>query len=259
MKAALIGCTGLVGSTLLSQTSFDELYNSSNIEQIKGRSFRYVVCAGAPAEKWKANQDPDADWKNISRLINSIQEVTAETFVLISTVDVYPKPIGVDESTPINPEEVEPYGKHRYLLEQFVRDNFPRHLIMRLPGLFGRGLKKNFVYDLIHDNCLDYTNLDSIFQFYNLVRLWNDIQTALRNGVRLLNMATEPVSAREVADECGRPGLTNRSKRPPAQYNVRSKYADLYGGRKDYMYDRKTVLEELRDFYTTEKKGHSVG
>ena len=53
-ETALIGYSGFVGGNLLRQRSFDACFNSSNIEAIAGRSFDLVVCAGAPAEKWKA-------------------------------------------------------------------------------------------------------------------------------------------------------------------------------------------------------------
>lgn len=252
MTTALIGFTGLVGSTLLTQNSFDEHYNSSNIEQIKGSEFSLVVCAAAPAEKWKANQKPIEDWENISRLINSMREIRAEQVVLVSTVDVYPSPIVVDESTGIDPEEAEPYGRNRYLLEQFVGNNFPQHLIIRLPGLFGRGLKKNFIYDLIHKNELDYTNLNSVFQFYNLLNIWKDTQIAIRNGIKLINMATEPVSALEIANSCGMFNLTNKSSRKPSYYDMRSNYAKFYGGHGDYMYDKESVLTDINVFFNAE-------
>ena len=59
-STALIGYTGFVGSNLLRQRPFDACFNSSNIDQIAGRSFDLVVCCGARAEKWKANADPEA-------------------------------------------------------------------------------------------------------------------------------------------------------------------------------------------------------
>ncbi|WP_417196808.1 RHS repeat domain-containing protein, partial [Akkermansia sp.] len=42
------------------------------------------------------------------------------------------------------------YGKNRYQLECWVRKHFPSSLIVRLPALFANGLKKNFIFDLMH-------------------------------------------------------------------------------------------------------------
>lgn len=50
MTTALIGSTGFVGTTLRSQTSFDEYYHSTDINNIDEKSFDLVVCAAAPAK-----------------------------------------------------------------------------------------------------------------------------------------------------------------------------------------------------------------
>src|SRR5947209_7600902 len=107
MSTALIGNTGYVGSTLLRQTRFDELYHSTNIARIEGRHFDLVVCAGLPAAKWLANQDPTSDLANVQSLMKSLKTITAERFLLISTVDVYHQPAGVDEDSPIDATHVE--------------------------------------------------------------------------------------------------------------------------------------------------------
>ena len=150
MADAIIGYTGFVGGNLARQAGFDFSYNSSNIADIKGQNFKLLVCAGARAEKWLINANPGADVLNINSMIECLREVSAERFVLISTVDVYDRTSGVNEETPIIPERSEPYGRNRYYLEQFARDNFKKCLIVRLPALFGNGLKKNFIYDLAH-------------------------------------------------------------------------------------------------------------
>src|SRR5215472_17357460 len=112
--SALIGWSGFGGGNLPPE-KFDDRFRSGDIEQIKGRTYGLVVCAGAPAAKWKANQDPEGDLANIQRLMNCLAEVRTERFLLISTVDVYHTPVGVNESTAIEPEKTHPYGRHRYL------------------------------------------------------------------------------------------------------------------------------------------------
>ena len=61
MTDALIGYSGFVGGTLLRQRAFEARYRSTNIGSIAGGEFELVVCAGAPAQKWIANRDPEAD------------------------------------------------------------------------------------------------------------------------------------------------------------------------------------------------------
>ena len=139
MTRALIGYTGLVGGILSKKTRFDTLYNSQNIKEIQGRNFDYVICAGVPGVKWKAIQDPEKDLQNIKHLITNLKSIKAKKFILISTVDVYHNPLGVDEISPISLEGLHSYGKHRRYVEEFVQDKFDCHLILRLPALFGQG------------------------------------------------------------------------------------------------------------------------
>lgn len=246
MHTALIGHTGFVGSTLLRQTTFENCYNSTNIEAIAGHHYDLVVCAGAPAVKWQANQHPQEDWANLRRLMTALQQVTASSFVLISTVDVYDPPVNVDEDTKIDPSNIHPYGKHRFLLEQFVRQQFTRHHIVRLPGLFGRGLKKNFIYDLMHANCLHLTHCDSVFQFYDLAELWSHLELVRKHERSLINFATEPVSAREVAAFCFGVEFQNETERPAVRYDMRTKHAALFGRQANYIQSKDEMLSAIQ-------------
>ena len=97
MSSALIGYTGFVGGNLISQTRFDDLYNSSNIENIQGKYYGLIVVAGAPAVKWKANKEPQQDLENLSRLMGCLDKAAAGFVILISTVDVYPTAVEIDE------------------------------------------------------------------------------------------------------------------------------------------------------------------
>lgn len=83
MSNALIGFSGFVGSTLLKQAPFDALFRSTNIDKIDGQTFQTVVCAGAPAQKWIANRDPEGDQQKIDELIAHLSTIKCRTFVLI--------------------------------------------------------------------------------------------------------------------------------------------------------------------------------
>ena len=56
----------------------------------------------------------------------------------------------MNERTIINPKKNDDYGRNRYYVEKFVNSHFANCTIIRLPSLFGKGLKKNFIYDLLH-------------------------------------------------------------------------------------------------------------
>ncbi len=247
MARALIGYTGLVGGNLLRQSAFEDLYNSTNIEEISGRSYEMVVCAGAPAVKWRANQEPEADRANLTRLMENMAKARADRVVLISTIDVYPDPIAVDETTTIEHEATHPYGKHRRMLELFTESNFPTAII-RLPGLFGQGLKKNVIYDLLHDNQVEMIHPEGVFQFYDLSRLWRDIEIALAQDLGIVNLATEPVRVRDVARESFGFDFDNPMDAPPARYDMRTVYDHVFGGSGGYICDGRTVLQGIRTF-----------
>jgi nucleoside-diphosphate-sugar epimerase len=253
MASALIGHTGLVGGTLARRRRFDECYNSATIEQIAGRSFDLVVCAGAPAEKWKANREPAADRRNLDRLWTNLKGARAGKVVLISTIDVYARPVGVAEEDDVDAEAATPYGRHRHELERRVADHFDV-LVIRLPGLFGAGLKKNVIYDFLHDNNLDQVDRRSVYQFYPLARLWPDIEAALRGGLRLVNFATEPVSVGEVARDGFGFTFDHELAGEPARYDFRTRHDRLFGGSGGYLLSRSQVLEELRSFVAADRE-----
>lgn len=170
IKSALIGYTGFVGSNLIEQYQFDKLYNSENIVEIEGQEIDLLICAGVSANKWLANQEPQADITNIEKLKNHIQKTRIKHFVLISTIDVYNPPLAVDEDTVVDATKQEYYGKHRYQLEQWLVSQRPKNSynIIRLPGLFGKYLKKNLIYDI----------LNPLAEVINK-NLWQDLQIRL--------------------------------------------------------------------------------
>lgn len=253
MKNALIGYTGFVGGNLEAQGSFDDLYNSKNIAEIEGKQYDLVVSAANRAEMWRINQEPEKDLAEINDYIEHIKKVKIGKLVLISTVGVYKNPNDADEDTPIETEGLLPYGVNRYYLEQFCRDNFDT-TIVRLPGLFGNGLKKNVIFDLLHDNNVEKIHKDGVYQYYNLDNIWKDINVALDNGLPLVNLATPPVSTEEVARHAFGVDFTNAPEDvKPAYWDMQSKYADVYGGEGRYLYTKQQELDDIKAFVEREK------
>jgi dTDP-4-dehydrorhamnose reductase len=252
MTNALIGYSGFVGVTLIKQAVFQALYRSTNINKIDQQSFDTVVCTAAPAQKWIANREPVADLQNIESLIAHLKTVTCKTFILISTVDVFKSPIGVDEETPIDEDGLHAYGLHRRLLEKFVESHFPNHLIVRLPGLVGPGLRKNVIFDFQNDNNLQVIDSRGVFQFYPMVNLWYDIQIALRAGLKLLHLTAEPISVADVSEQgFGKP-FSQPQANPPAVYDFRTRHAGLFGAKGHYQYSHRETLMAVRAYAQSE-------
>lgn len=258
MFDAIIGHTGFVGGNIAAQHHFDARFNSKNIEAIRGQQFHTLVVSGMPAAKWIANRDPLGDRAVLDRLWNCISTCTAECVVIVSTVDVYASPVGVDEDTLIEPIYVSSYGKHRLELEQRASEHFPHVLTVRLPGLFGPGLKKNAIYDLLHDNETHKIPAEGSFQFYNLNRIWRDIETALGAGLKLVNFATEPVTVREVARRAFGIEFDNDPGGMPPRYEMWTKHAAIFGGHEGYLETREQVLAGIQEFVAAELRSLST-
>lgn len=254
MNDALIGWSGFVGGTLLRQRPFAHRFRSTDIGQISGGEFDTIVCAGAPAQKWIANREPEADQAGVDRLITSLRDVRCRNFVLVSTVDVFQEARGVDEATPVDESGLQPYGLNRRRLEQFVEQNFPEHLVVRLPGLVGPGLRKNVIFDLHNENRLDLVDSRGVFQFYPMVNLWQDIATALEARLKLVHLTSTPVEVSEVARlGFGRP-FEQALSSAPARYDLRSRHAVLFGGSGDYQYSARETIQAVRAYAQSEPR-----
>lgn len=150
MQTALVGHTGFVGSNLVVQNRFDYCFNSKNIRDAYGLRPDLLVYAGLRAEMFLADRDPLADLETVRAAAENMRRIAPRRVVLISTVSVYSHPADKDEDSVMELGGLTAYGLNRYLLECYVQDNFRDSLIVRLPAIFGRNLKKNFIYDLIH-------------------------------------------------------------------------------------------------------------
>lgn len=252
MADALIGFTGFVGSTLLKQHVFEHRFNSANIDEIDGHEFGIVVCAAAPAQKWIANREPEADYQKIEGLIAHLKTILCKTFVLISTVDVFKNPANVNEDTLVDESGLHPYGLHRRLLEKFVEEHFPKHLIVRLPGLVGPGLRKNVIFDFLNNNNLDAIESRGVFQFYPMVNLWFDIQTSLKAGLKLVHLTAEPIKVAELSESGFGRHFDQTLSSTPALYDLQTKHANVFGANAVYQYSKRETILAVRAYAQSE-------
>lgn len=252
----LIGHTGFVGSNLDAPDRFTHRYNSTNIGDLAHRHFGRIVCAGVSAAKWVANRYPEADWRNIEGLIDVLGTVSASRFVLISTIDVYPDPsCPWDEAASLDALDNHAYGRHRLALENWTRAHFPACMIVRLPALFGPGLKKNALYDLLHANMVESINRKARFQWYPLKRLWDDMARVEAAGIPLINLFTEPVGMDRIIDRLFPEAPVGPGSDPAPDYRLRTRYASLFGGADGYMLDAASVMRDMAAYVENERAG----
>ena len=298
----LVGYTGFVGSNIYAKGQFDYVFNSSNIQDSYGLNPDLLIYAGLRAEKYLANNFPEKDMELILQAEENIRKIAPKKLVLISTVDVLKNPLYADENIVIETEGLQAYGYNRYQLELWVREHYPDALIVRLPGLFGINIKKNFIYDYINVipfmlnqkkmeelsarnhgikayyslqangfyrlkeisqaervflkaafrelefTALNFTDSRSRYQFYPLQRLWEDIQIALKNDLILWHPATEPVSAAEVYTYLSGKVFTNELTGVPANYDYRTVWSELFGGKAGYICNKDEILSKIKEF-----------
>ncbi|MDR6128207.1 hypothetical protein QE361_002584 [Sphingomonas sp. SORGH_AS802] len=311
---ALIGYTGFVGGCLREQRSFDQYVNRSNIDALAGASFDTVVCAAAPGSMFEANRDPERDELHIRSLAGQLSRISAKRFVLISTIAVLEK-FSANSEQEARYETELAYGRNRRALEVAMADHFSETLIVRLPALFGPGLKKNFLFDILNPmpsmlpstrlaaltatlgtedaelvghfyqysasldmmvldraglqasgrrSALDaaveaagfaasgFTNPDSVFQFYNMARLWGDIERGLAGNLSVLHIAPPPLKAASVYAAVNGTSMPRHNARLHAE-DMRTAYAALWDQEGAYMATPDTSLNELADFIAAQR------
>lgn len=248
MKTALIGYTGFVGDTLNKAIFPSHCYRSSNIDEICGQEFDHIICAGVQAMKWWANLHPKEDMDGIQRLLNALSHVKTQRFTLISTIDVYPSPRSVFENSSIDKSGHHAYGINRLYVEEWVSGNFDNVAVLRLPGLFGPGLKKNVIYDMIHDNGLEKIHPDGVFQYYDTRQLAGDIEKVWQVGISLLNVSSEPISTSEIRDNFFPGKILGGTGSAPNGYDMRSLYATSWGGDNGYLYSKSQIFSQMKQW-----------
>ena len=298
----LVGSTGFVGGNLLAKHTFAAECHSSDITAQYGTRPDLCVYAGVPAAMFLANADPEADLAVMRAARENIRQIAPKRLILISSIAVLADSRGVYEDSPAQDTEALPaYGKNRLQLERWVREDFPDALIVRLPALYGAGIRKNFLFDLhtitpamlrpekyselaaksplvksaytLADNgfyklngtadpaalrtffaandfnALAFTDARSRYQFYNLGRLWSDMEAARAADVKLLHLCTPPVSAAEVYTAVtGKADWHNELPKPPFDYDLRSRHAALLGGSSDYLCTKQQELDDITRF-----------
>ncbi len=253
MQTTIVGHTGFVGGVLRMARPCGPSFNTSNYRDLPRAPHGLLVCAGVSAAKWRANADPEGDLAGIMALWESLRRCSAERVVLVSTVDVYPEPRGVDEGDLPHGLPNHAYGRNRLALEEMVLDRFPGALVVRLPALFGPGLKKNALHDMMRGHMTESVDPESRFQWYGLDRLWGDMDRllALPSAPAVVNLTAEPLRTGDVRDLLF-PGLALgsalRAARVPPSYDVRSRHAGLLGGEAGYVEGRAAALARMAAF-----------
>lgn len=219
MNNLLIGYTGFVGSNL-DHSKYDTFINSKNYQHIQNQSFNNVMCCGFTGTKYIANKNPIEDWNRVKQLLDTILTIRCNKFTLISTIDIY-----ADHA----------YGIHRKKIEDILKDYFTEILtIIRLPGIYGKNLKKNAIYDLIHNHNLNQISLKDQYQWYSLFDLESDIVS--NTDKKIIELFPEPILIEEINNAIFQFDSKCFSDSEP------TKHYD----NKPYLYSKKLVIKKIQ-------------
>ncbi len=110
--------------------------------------------------------------------------------------------------------------------------------------------KAQLIKQLADNNfsALNFTDSRASYQFYNLDYLFDHISLALKNNIKLLNIATEPITAAEVYDYLYNEQFQNHITDSPANYNFKTKHAAVFGSSDGYILKREQILRDIKYF-----------
>jgi hypothetical protein len=240
----LVGYSGFVGKNLLNQKKFDYLLNSKNIDEIEGLPRNcdlYLSCL--PATKWLVNRNTKADQENIENLLSRLSKNRYHNIYLISTIDIYcNSPLGSNED--LLPTFDHPsYGGNRFLFEDKVhhRLSYDNLKIFRLPALYGEHLKKNVIFDVLHDNNVDSINTNSSYQWYDVSDLNSDIEKYENDERMCFNLFPEPLPTPELFRVLKANHTGSHGER--VQYDYKTTLSPT-----GYIYSKEESLQKIKEF-----------
>ncbi len=235
----ILGGNGFVGSAFARACEATgreyAVLTRANYEAHCGRACALFVNANGNSRKYLPNEQPLLDFDLSVRSVRaSLVDFRYDTYVYLSSCDVYPdcsSPAATAEDSAIDVARVSRYGFHKLLAEQCVRHAAERHLIFRMGGFVGPGLKKNAIYDILRGGPL-WLDPDSELQYLHTDRL---ARAVLRLAGEVVNETFNiggkgTVRLRDVMETAGRPVPVNPGA-PRVRYEVNlakvSRYVDL--------------------------------
>lgn len=158
-KVAIIGANGFVGKALVKvfqQSAKFEVVEvvRQNYEEIKKQQldFDLILHSAMPSKRWWAANNPLDDFDATVRLTADIlYGWKFKKMALVSSVSA-------------RLQTSHPYGRHKHVAEVLVNDFSSDNIIFRLGGLYGKGLDKGVIFDMLEGNKIFMTS-DSAFNY----------------------------------------------------------------------------------------------
>jgi nucleoside-diphosphate-sugar epimerase len=249
----ILGGNGFVGSAyarvLAAQRREFTVITRANYADLAGHSCDVLINANGNSKKFLAQRAPLEEFDASVRSVRaSLVDFPCQTYVYLSTVDVYPEcspEAPTAETTPLEPATQTTYGFHKHLAEQCVRHIAPAWLILRSGGFVGPGLWKNAIHDVLHGGPL-WLDPSSELQFLHTDHAAELALTLIDSPCRgeVFNLCGRGVISLAEAIEATGSTVPIRSGSPCVRYEVDiSKLVS----RVDVPETRPTVLQFMRE------------
>jgi|688.fasta_scaffold315819_2 nucleoside-diphosphate-sugar epimerase len=254
-RIGILGANGFVGSNICKELPKIRKYTRANMNTLLHQDLDLLIISAVSAEKWRANSEPERDLIQIQFLLNFLSQLKVKSVLLISTIDVYGPNFEFDEDTERSKYPFyDSYGSNRHYFELKICEKFADTKILRLPGLFGPGLKKNLIYDLLNNLPLNFKSTKDSYQYLYTPEIPNLMREMIEMDLKLFHAATEPVSVSEILNISseilgnGAGFINNLEQDVNIQYNMKTKYR-----KSKYLFNHSEVLEEMRKWFLYEK------
>ena len=187
---AIIGDTGLIGSSLKKLLKTKQNYNSNNIDlfdpsmtkSITSDIDKIIFLAGDP-RMFYYNDKPSLCLKNNYELIKNIIRNDISYFIFLSTVCVYSEISNFSNNRILGWNNVSTfYGISKLLAEYEIKLHVKNYCILRLSTPFGHRMTKGPLFDLIK-NKESYVSLNSEYSFLHIDDIINAIKHVLNNKI----------------------------------------------------------------------------
>tara|TARA_X000001388_G_scaffold68016_2_gene55588 strand:- start:199 stop:891 length:693 start_codon:yes stop_codon:yes gene_type:complete len=156
-KIAIIGASGFVGSALSRQgkDKFDiTSVTRKNFLECKNKQYDIVINSAMPSRRFWALNNPVSDvMESVVKTAEIFYEWKYDKFIQISS-------ISAQIQTDI------PYGAHKKAAEVIVENNKDA-MIVRLGALYGEGLTKSALFDLVNHNHI-YVDIRSEYNYIDV-------------------------------------------------------------------------------------------
>jgi nucleoside-diphosphate-sugar epimerase len=193
-RIAVIGANGFVGKALVKVLEKSGKFQIQKVtrenyedEKLAANEYDIIIHTAMPSKRWWAANNPLADFDATVRITADIlYNWKYKKLVLISSVSA-------------RAQSNHPYGRHKHVAEVLVHDHSSDHLIFRLGGLYGDGLDKGVIFDMINGNEI-FMSGNSAFNYIDVYKAAELIVKRLHQKGQIDIGAKDTITIKAIAE-----------------------------------------------------------